>query len=140
MKLSPRYSLDILFVVAAAFLAVAAMAFTGSLMGWTAFGVFTGLTVIAIASAITTRQGGQRLGHSAIAAVGLWSLIAALIFTGSALTWLVLAGAIVTGVLALADLTAHETQTENVVHRLEVTASAPAQAQRQPVAASAPRA
>ena len=55
--------------------------------------------------------------------VALWSLIAALIFTGSVLTWLVLADAIALGVVALADLAAHEVSTENVVHRLEVTDS-----------------
>ena len=36
--------------------------------------------------------------------VALWSLIAALIFTGSLLTWLVLADAIALGVVALVDL------------------------------------
>ena len=34
---------------------------------------------------------------------------------------MVFADAIALGVLALADLTAHEVTTENVVHRLEVT-------------------
>jgi hypothetical protein len=51
---------------------------------------------------------------------GLWSLIAALTFTGSALTWLVFADAIGLGVLALADLVAHESTEERVVHQLEV--------------------
>ena len=36
-----------------------------------------------------------------------------------------LADAIALGVLALADLTAHEVSTENVVHRLEVTGNTP---------------
>ena len=49
-----------------------------------------------------------------------WSLIAALVFSGTALTWLVFADALLIGVLALADLTAHEATTENVVHQLEV--------------------
>jgi hypothetical protein len=37
------------------------------------------------------------------------------------LTWLVFADAIAVGVLALADLTAHELTSESVIHRLEVT-------------------
>ena len=53
----------------------------------------------------------------------------ALIFTGTTLTWLVLADAIALAAVALADLTAHEVTTENVVHRLEVT-WAPAPGQR----------
>ena len=134
MKLSSRYALDILYVVAGAFLAVAAMAFGLTVAGWVGFGVFTGLTVIAGASAMTSRRLDRRAGHSLIAAIGLWSLIASLIFTGSALFWLVFAGAIAIGVVALADLTIHEASTENVVHRLEVTtprqAEAPAEGRR----------
>ena len=44
--------------------------------------------------------------------VALWSLIAALMFTGSLLSWLVLADAIALGMVALADLAAHEISTE----------------------------
>lgn len=124
MKLSQRFALDILFVVGAVFLAVIATALSASVAGWVGFGVFTGLTAIAVASALMTKKTGQRIGHGLIAVVGLWSLIAALVFTGSALSWLVFAGAIAIAVLALGDLTAHEAVTENVVHRLEVTAPA----------------
>jgi hypothetical protein len=89
--------------------------------GWLAFGVSTGLAVVAAASMATARRTGQRIGHGVVGLVALWSLIAALIFTGGLLTWLVLADAIALGVVALADLAAHEVSTENVVHRLEVT-------------------
>ena len=77
--------------------------------------------MLAGASVATARRTGQRIGHGLVGLAALWSLIAALIFTGPALTWLVLADAIALGVLALADLAAHEVSTENVVHRLEVT-------------------
>ena len=121
MKLSLRFALDNLFVLGAAFLAVSAMAFSVTLAGWLAFGVSTGLAVLAAASMATAHRAGQRIGHGAVGLVALWSLIAALIFTGNVLAWLVLADAIALGVVALADLTAHEVSTENVVHRLEVT-------------------
>jgi hypothetical protein len=121
MKLSLRFALDNLFVIGAAFLAVSAVAFSASVAGWLAFGVSTGLTVLAGVSVATMRVRGQRIGHSLIGLVTLWSLIAALIFTGNLLGWLVLADAIALGVFALADLTAHEVSTESVVHRLEVT-------------------
>ncbi|MDA8324542.1 MAG: hypothetical protein M0030_32670 [Actinomycetota bacterium] len=127
MKLSKRFGLDILFVVGAAFLVAAAMAFSTPVLGWVGFGVFTGLTVIAAASAVMTRRRGQKIGHGIIGAVGLWALIAALVFSGPVMMWLVFADAIGIGVLALADLTVHESMTENVVHRLEVT-QAPAEA------------
>jgi hypothetical protein len=121
MKLSPRFALDILFVVGGAFLAVVAMAFTASVAGWIAFGVSAGLTVLAFGSVAVARATGQRIGHSILGLVALWSLVAALVFSGTALTWLVFADAIALGVLALADLTAHEVTTESVVHRLVIT-------------------
>ena len=121
MKLSSRFGLDILVVLGTAFLAVAAMSFSAPVAGWLGFGVSTGLAVLAIASAALTRPASRRIGHGLLGLVGLWSLIAALVFSGTALTWLVFADAIALGVAALADLTAHEVTTENVVHRLEVT-------------------
>lgn len=127
MKLSQRFGLDILFVIGGAFLVVASMAFSTPVLGWVGFGVFTGLTVVAAVSAIMSKRIGQKIGHSIIGVVGLWALIAALVFSGPAMMWLVFADAIGIGVLALADLTAHESVTENVVHRLEVT-QAPSEA------------
>jgi hypothetical protein len=121
MKLSSRFVVDNLFVIGGAFLAVSAMAFSASVAGWLGFGVSTGLTVFAGTSAVLARRSGQRIGHSLLAIVGLWSLVAALIFTGTTLTWLVFADAIALAALALADLAVHEATTESVVHRLEVT-------------------
>jgi hypothetical protein len=121
MKLSPRFIVDNLFVIGGAFLAVASMVFTASVTGWLGFGVFTGLTVLAVTGAILARTTGQRIGHSILGAVGLWALIAALAFSGTMLTWLVFGNAIALAVIALADLTAHEATTENVVHRLVIS-------------------
>lgn len=120
MKINSRFALDIVFVLGAAFLAVAAMSFTAPVAGWVAFGVSTGFAVIAAASTALARRTGQRLGHASVGLVGLWSLTAVLLFSGTALTWLVFADAIALGVAALADLTAHEVSEESVVHRLEV--------------------
>src|ERR1700733_179153 len=116
MKLSLRFALDNLFVLGAAFLAGSAMAFSAAVAGWLAFGVSTGLAVVAAASMATAHRTGQRIGHGVGGLVALWSLI-------GVLTWLVLADAIALGVVALADLAAHEVSTENVVHRLEVTST-----------------
>jgi hypothetical protein len=120
MKLSSRFLLDSLFVVAGAFLTVASVAWAAGTAGWTAFGVSAGVTVLAATSAAVARKGSLRLGHGLIALVALWSLVAALSFSGTALTWLVFADAIAVGVLALADLAAHEATTERIVHSLEV--------------------
>jgi hypothetical protein len=123
MKLSSRFALDVLFVLAGGFLAVAAMSFSTSVVGWVAFGVFAGVALLALAGVARARGTGWRLGHGLIALVSVWALIAALVPTGAVLSWLVFADAIAVGVLALADLTAHELTTENVIHRLEVTGS-----------------
>jgi hypothetical protein len=120
MKLSSRFLLDSLFVVAGAFLAVASMAWAAGTAGWTAFGVSVGLTALATAIVALAKKTSQRAAHSVLALVALWSLVAALVFSGSALTWLVFADAIAVGVLALADLTVHEATTERIVHQLEV--------------------
>ncbi|HEX6452458.1 MAG TPA: hypothetical protein VF060_23730 [Trebonia sp.] len=120
MRLSARFMLDSLFVVAGGFLAVASMAWSAGTAGWTAFGVSTGVAVIAAASAVLAKKTSHRLGHSVIALTGLWSLVAALAFSGSALTWLVFADAIAVGVLGLVDLAVHEATTERIVHQLEV--------------------
>ncbi len=120
MKLSSRFLLDSLFVVAGAFLTVASMAWASGTAGWTAFGVSAGVTVLAVASAARTKKTSQRTVHGALSVVALWSLIAAVAFSGTALTWLVFADAIALGVLALADLALHEATTERIVHSLEV--------------------
>jgi hypothetical protein len=121
MRLSSRFALDILFVIGGAFLAVAAMSFGAPVAGWIAFGVSTGFAVLAAASLVTARRTGQWTGHATIGLVALWSLIAALVFSGTVLTWLVFADAIALGVVAIGDLTANEMHEESVVHRLEVT-------------------
>jgi hypothetical protein len=120
MKLSSRFGFDSLYVVAGAFLTVTAMAWSAGASSWTAFGVSTGIAVIAAASAALARKTTHRAGHGLIALVALWSLIAALVFSGPALVWLVFADAIAIGVLGLVDLAVHEATTERIVHQLEV--------------------
>ena len=56
MKLSSRFLLDSLFVVAGAFLTVASMAWAAGTAGWTAFGVSVGITVLAAASAVLAKK------------------------------------------------------------------------------------
>ena len=96
------------------------MTWSATVAGWAAFGVSAGSTVIAATSAMLTQRTQRKIGHGLIALAGLWSLVAALAFGGTLLTWLVFADAIAVGVLALADLTAHEATTEKVVHQLVV--------------------
>jgi hypothetical protein len=123
MKLTPRFALDSLFLTAGVFLLVSSMAFNPVTAGRLAFGVATGLAVLAGLSAILARQTGWKVGHGILAAAGLWSLVAALTFTGTTLTWLVFADAIGLAALVLGDLAGHEVTTERVVHELVVKRS-----------------
>lgn len=120
MSLSSRFGIDVLGVLAGGFLAVTAMAFTAPAAGWIGFGVFTGLTVLGGVGAVLANRRGARIGHGLLALVGLWSLIAALAFTGPVLTWLVFTDALAVALVALVDLSVHEMTTERVVHQLEV--------------------
>jgi hypothetical protein len=112
MKLSSRLILDASFLLTAAFLVVGSMAWDSGVVGWNAFGVSAGITVIPAASAALTRRTQRKLGHGLIGLTAVWSLVAALAFSGTLLTWLVFADAIAVGVLALAALTAREATTE----------------------------
>src|SRR6202012_6279218 len=105
MKLSSRFVLDTLFVVAAVFLAVATMTWSIGVAHWGAVAVSVGILVLAGLSAVLVPTLARKAGHGVIALAAVWSIIAALVFSGPALTWLVFADAILIGVLALADLT-----------------------------------
>ena len=124
MALSPRFALDNTAVLGGGFLAVSSMAFSADLAGWLGFGVSTGFVVLGGLGAAFARRTGQKAGHGLLAVVALWSLIAALVFSGTALTWLVFADALALVAVALGDLTAHELTTERVVHQLDVRTEA----------------
>jgi len=120
MSLSTRFGVDVLGILAGGFLAVTAVAFAAPAAGWVGFGVFTGLTVLGGLGAILANRKGAWIGHGLLGLVSLWSLIAALVFTGGALTWLLFADALAVALVAIVDLTVHEMTTERVVHELEV--------------------
>jgi hypothetical protein len=120
MKLTPRFTLDLLYLVGGVFLLVAAMTFTSATAGWLALGVAAGLTVVAGFTAIRATQPAVKVGHGLVALASLWTLVAALTFTGATQTWLVFANAALLGLLAIADLVGHEVTTERVVHELVV--------------------
>jgi hypothetical protein len=128
--LSPRYALDVVAMLGGGFLAVSAMTFSAGTAGWLAFGVSAGIAVLAAAGAILNRRTSARIGHGVLAVAAVWSLVAALVFAGPVLTWLVFADAVGLLVVALADLTVHEVTTERVVHAIDVRTDTEAQAGR----------
>ena len=66
MRLSPRFLLDGLYVIAGAFLTVAAMAWSAGTAGWTAFGVSAGVAVMAAASTALATKTAHRFGHDLV--------------------------------------------------------------------------
>lgn len=136
MALSTRFALSTAAVIGGGFLAVTAMTFSAPVAGWIAFGVSTAAALAGAAGAVFARSTSSRAGHSALAVVGLWSLVAALTFTGQTLTWLVLANGLALAAAGLGDLVAHEVGTERVVHALEVRHTDGATVVTQPVPAA----
>jgi hypothetical protein len=118
--MSLRFGLGTAFALAGGFLVAASLAFSVNTVGWLAFGVSTGVAVLAAAALAKHGISRGSYGYAGAFAVGLWSLIAALIFTGNTLTWLVFADAAALVAVALTDLALHEISTERVVHTIEV--------------------
>jgi hypothetical protein len=123
MALSSRFAIDTTVVVAGAFLTTAAFAFSAPVATWIAFGIFIGLIALGGLGVVLDHHATGYVTHGLLTAVGIWSLVATLVFGGAALGWLIVAGAIAAVVLGVADLVAHEVTTERVVHQLEVTAT-----------------
>ena len=117
-----NYFTNLAYLLAAGFLVVVSQAFTTSLAGWMAFGVSTGIALVALAGVLLTPKRVPQFGPAAIVVAALWSLIAALVFSGSVLGWLVFADALAVAGVALVNLGIHEFSTERVVHELQLVA------------------
>lgn len=126
MNISSRFVVDTFAMIAGAFLAVSSMAFGTGVAGWLGFGVPAAVLLAAIAGVFAAGRADARIGHSTLGVVAAWSLIAALVFTGPVLGWLLFADAVAVFAVGVVDLTVHEARTERVVHQLEVREHAPA--------------
>jgi len=118
--MSTRYTLNTFALVAGGFLAVVSRSFGSGALEWTAFGVSAAVALAGIVGLTLDGRSRGLVGNGALTLVGLWSLVAALVFTGSTLSWLVFADALAVAAVALVSLTVHEVTTERVVHTLDV--------------------
>jgi hypothetical protein len=118
--MSLRFGLGTLFVLAGGFLTVSSFTFAAGTAAWLAFGVSTGIAVLAAAALAESGVSIKSVGYGSAFVVGLWSLVAALVFSGAALPWLIFADALALVAVGIADLTLHEISTERVVHTIEV--------------------
>jgi hypothetical protein len=107
-------------ILAGAFLVVASFAWGVSTFEWIMLGI--GVLAVLTAGTIVLRPRGlvQRGLDGTIGVLGAWTIVASMVFAGSAVTWLGFASGVALVALALTGLTMHELRTERVVHSIEV--------------------
>jgi hypothetical protein len=118
--MSSRFISNVILGLAGVIVVVASQAFASGVTGWVMFGASLGalalLPLVQLDRARGRIQGALDLATGALA---LWSAVASVVFTGTALTWLSCGEAIGFASLALLGLIAHELKTERVVHSFE---------------------
>jgi hypothetical protein len=120
-----RFLTNMVLVVLGGFVAIASMAFGVSVFTWLMFGAgIVALTLAAPAITVLARGRPQRGLDGVISLLGVWTIVASMVFGGLAITWLGFASGVALIALALAGLTLHELSTERVVHSFEVRTSA----------------
>jgi len=106
-------------LLVAGFLVVATQVWTGGTLEW--LFIVGGIVMIALAAVGLGRRPETQRGLDAVLAVlGVWSIVEAIVFTGSTLEWVSFATAVAGAALATVGLTLHEMTTERVVHELSV--------------------
>lgn len=119
--MSPRFISNLLLALAGALLVVASMSFSVATTEWIAFGI--GLAVLAMVGIVQLDRGRglpQRALDGLAGALGIWTVVASVIFTGVTLTWLSFGEGLGFAALALAGLVAHELSSERIVHSLAI--------------------
>jgi hypothetical protein len=118
MHFASRLSL----LLIAGFGVVATQVWTGNTLEWMFIAI--GALAILLAAADARIAGNVQRGLDAvIGLVGAWTIVAAVVFSGSTLKWVSFADAVALAALATAGLLIHEMSTERVVHELSVTPS-----------------
>jgi len=127
--MNSRYATNILLGAIAGLLLVCSFAFAAVTFQWIMLGAGIAATVVAASAAAIRSRGYIQRGLDLVAAaVGVWTIIASLVFSGAVMTWLGFASGGALAILAVAGLTAHELSTERVVHSLEVKSETPPRA------------
>ncbi|HXR14438.1 MAG TPA: hypothetical protein VN740_07225 [Solirubrobacteraceae bacterium] len=102
------------------------MAFGVPVFTWLMFGAgIAALALAAPAIMVVARGPTQRGLDGMIGLLGVWTIVASMVFGGAAITWLGFASGVALVALALAGLIIHELSTERVVHSFEVRTAAP---------------
>jgi hypothetical protein len=118
--MSIRYLSNLALALVAGFLVVATQAFSPPVAAALVFAIAIGATVLSGATAVTPTTIVQRVISGIAAVVGIWTIVASLVFFPTTVVWLGLASALALVALAVIGLTAHELTSERVVHSLQV--------------------
>jgi len=129
--MSTRYLTNIAIALGAGFLVVASQAFAPATMTWLMLGIGAASLAIVVPAIAMRRRGMVQRGLDAVIGIlAIWTIVAGLVFSGLAVTWLGFASGVALVAFAVIGLTAHELSTERVVHSLEVHAAAEPELQR----------
>lgn len=121
-----RYLTNLAQLLAGGALLVTSQAFGLNTFMWIMLGIGIATALIAGAGIALPDRGAAQRGLDAVAAaLGSWTIVAALVFGGVTVTWLGFASGAALIALATIGLTLHEVGTERVVHSLEVGSGAP---------------
>jgi hypothetical protein len=114
--MSTSFLTNAIIAVATGFLVVASQAFASSTTGWIAFGIGIGtLTMSCLAQADTSRNRIQRALDSVVATVSAWTIVASVVFHGTAVKWLSTGEAVALVSLALGGLAYNELREQRAV-------------------------
>jgi hypothetical protein len=122
--MNSRFLTNTALTIAGGFAVVASQVWLPATFMWLMFGA--GVVAVALSGAVVLsgRGAAQRGLDGAIGILGAWTIVAALVFGGSVVTWLGFASGVAFVGLALIGLALHELSTERVVHSIEVRHSA----------------
>ena len=121
--MSIRYLYNIALGLAAGFLVVASVAFAAPTVAWLTFAIAAGITAVSAGLLLLPGALAQRSLTAATGLLGIWTIVASLVFTPGTVVSLGFASALAFVALAVAGLTLHELTTERVVHSFEVEGS-----------------
>ena len=118
--MNSRYLTNALLAVVGGFTVIASQVWVPATFMWLMFSA--GVLAIVFSSAVALKGRGlvQRGLDGLIGGLGAWTIVASLVFSGTAVTWLGFASGAAFVALAFIGLTLHELYTERVVHSIEV--------------------
>lgn len=118
--MSTRYLNNLALTLVAGFLVVATQAFIPTTVAWLSFAIAITFTVISLEMLVVRTTIAQRVISGLTGVIGIWTIVASLVFPATTVVWLGFAAGAAVVALGVAGLTAHELTTERVVHSLQV--------------------